>query len=338
MYRTSRAALQQLDPHLAAAARSLGASELRIYLKIIIPSAWPGLIAGTMLAFARSLGEFGASLMLAGSIPGETRTVPMSIYFAVEAGDWQAATFWSICIVLISVAAIFLAEYWLEPLPQPEQRSIQNIGTQKICPVPRSNAALQLELYRNYSNFSLQLQFTSDSTRIAVLGASGSGKSLLLQCMAGLIQADEGKLFWNNRTWFDRQQNIRVSPQQRHVGLVLQDYALFPKLSLIDNISFGIKGLKKAEKRALAMAWLEKFGLTELADRKPSEISGGQRQRIALARALACKPEFLLLDEPFSALDTHIRSQLEQSLMRELHEFPGRLLLVTHSIDEAFRF
>src|SRR5277367_3389390 len=115
MYITARAALEQVDPHLLQAARTLGASEARIFREVALPLAWPGVLAGTILSFARALGEFGATLMLAGDIPGRTETIPLAIYFAVEAGDMRRAILWSVIDVTISLALLFSLYYWARP-------------------------------------------------------------------------------------------------------------------------------------------------------------------------------------------------------------------------------
>jgi molybdate transport system permease protein len=328
MYRTARAALLQVDTQLIAAARTLTPRESRIFFQVILPSAWPGVLAGTLLAFARSLGEFGATLMLAGSIPGRTQTMPMAIYYAVEAGDYAEAAFWSALIMTISLAVIFIAEYRLET-PSPPR--IEQSPIHSRTEVPAGTLALHIQ--KQLHDFALDIHFQTRSRRVAILGPSGSGKSFFLRCLAGLEHPDEGWIEVDRRMFFDSQTSRQLKPREREVGLLLQHYALFPHMSIRENIRFGMKSPHPAQ----ADAWLHKIQLQHLAEQRPTKLSGGQQQRVALARALAAEPQLLLLDEPFTALDAHLRDQLEQQLVADLYQFPGRLFLVTHNVEEAWR-
>ena len=304
MYRTARGALLQVDPQLMAAARTLSNRELRILRRVILPAAWPGVLAGILLAFARSLGEFGATLMLAGSIPGRTRTMPMAIYYAVEAGDYIEASLWSALILAMSLLVIFLAEYRLEK-PSVSAPMIGLALTRQSV----EQGLLALRLQKQLHSFPLELHFQTRSRRIAILGASGSGKSLFLRCLAGLERPDRGWIQVDDKILFDSQMPLSLAPRDRHVGLLLQHYALFPHMSIRDNISFG---MKSASDDAVDV-WLQKIGLWNLAEQRPTQLSGGQQQRVALARALAAEPELLLLDEPFTALDAHLRDHSNSS-------------------------
>lgn len=328
MYRTTRAALLQVDRQLIATAITLTESRTRIYSKVILPAAWPGVLAGILLAFARSLGEFGATLMLAGSIPGKTRTIPMTIYYAVESGQYAEAMFWSLLIMILSLTVIFVAESRLTPKAQ---------GRPRKAWVPSSPSAasegLALWLSKRFHNFTLDFQLQTNSRRVAILGASGSGKSSFLRCLAGLDQPDQGWIQVDGRCWVDTQKKISLVPKKRKVGLLLQNYALFPHLSVRENIAFGAQGLSSEA----VDQWLQKIGLTSYAEHKATQLSGGQQQRVALARALAAEPQLLLLDEPFTALDAYLRDRLEQQLIADLYRFPGRMFLVTHNVDEAWR-
>ncbi len=328
MYRTTRAALLQVDRQLIAAARTLSDREIRIFLRIILPSAWPGVLAGTLLAFARSLGEFGATLMLAGSIPGRTRTMPMAIYYAVEAGDYAEAALWSALIMVISLGVIFIAEYRLEKsIPQRKTLGVLTPRT------PTIDRTMDLHLQKQLHDFLLDVRLQTKSRRLAILGPSGSGKSFFLRCLAGLEHPDQGWIEVDRKVFFASDRAISLKPREREIGLLLQNYALFPHMSIRDNILFGMKKPKFTD----AEAWLQKIQLQQFAEQRPTELSGGQQQRVALARALAAEPQLLLLDEPFTALDAHLRDQLEQQLAADLYQFPGRLFLVTHNIEEAWR-
>ncbi|MBS9402761.1 ABC transporter ATP-binding protein [Halomonas sp. TRM85114] len=170
---------------------------------------------------------------------------------------------------------------------------------------------------------------------LALVGPSGSGKTTLLRAIAGLYRPAGGWVRCAGESWFDAGQGLSLAPQRRRVGLVFQDYALFPHLSALRNIMVPLDHLPTARRREQALAWLSRVRLEGLADRYPAELSGGQRQRVALARALARQPRVLLLDEPFSAVDqvTRRRLQRELALLREQISIP--IVLVTHDLDEA---
>lgn len=169
-----------------------------------------------------------------------------------------------------------------------------------------------------------------------LFGHSGSGKSLTLRAIAGLLRPDAGRIAIGGVPVFDAAAGIDQPPQRRGVGLVVQSYSLFPHLSVRDNVGFGLIGLAKTERVARVDALLDLFGLTDLAERRPERISGGQAQRVALARALAPRPRLLLLDEPFSALDSAIRVGLRRELARMKREFDLTIVFVTHDLREAY--
>jgi len=169
---------------------------------------------------------------------------------------------------------------------------------------------------------------------VALVGPSGSGKSTLLRCVAGLMHPSRGRISCNHRIWFDSESKLRLAPQQRRVGLVFQQYALFPHLSALSNVALAST---RSDADAHAADLLGRLGLVGLAERRPSELSGGQQQRVALARALAREPDVLLLDEPFSAVDQPARHELYHELA-ELHRTVALpIVLVTHDLNEARR-
>jgi len=168
----------------------------------------------------------------------------------------------------------------------------------------------------------------------AILGASGSGKSTLLRLIAGLEKAKTGRIAVNGEAWADTVDGVHWPPQKRSVGYVFQDYALFDHMSVAANIAYGLKGRKK-HRLLEAGRWIERMHLSGLAERTPDTLSGGQRQRVALARALAPNPDVLLLDEPFSAIDAHLKTQLVAALRDTLGDSPRTVLMVTHALDEA---
>jgi molybdate transport system ATP-binding protein len=186
--------------------------------------------------------------------------------------------------------------------------------------------------------FTLETEFeTRGRDCLGILGASGCGKSMTLKCIAGIETPDEGFISINGRTLFDSAKKINLKPQARRVGYLFQNYALFPRMTARENITAGLPGRETgAEKARKAAGWIRRFGLEGLENQYPAMLSGGQQQRTALARMLIGEPEALLLDEPFSALDTNLREQMQLQML-ELLENRNDVILVTHSRDEAFK-
>jgi molybdate transport system ATP-binding protein len=179
-----------------------------------------------------------------------------------------------------------------------------------------------------------------DGTTLALVGESGAGKSTVLRLLAGLADPDDGHITLSDQAWFDRGARISRVPWQREVGYLAQDYALFPHLSVFENVAFGLRaqGLDRRITRARAEGMLFRFGLQELAARRPDQLSGGQQQRVALARALVLEPRLLLLDEPLSALDLQTRRAVRGELRRTLAALPCATVYVTHNPLEAIVF
>lgn len=165
-----------------------------------------------------------------------------------------------------------------------------------------------------------------------LFGPSGCGKTTVLRCLAGLEKPEEGTIRFGNETWFDAERGICLAPQQRGIGFVFQDYALFPHLTVRGNIGFGIRS---STRDGDVNQMLQRFGLVEVAHQRPRQLSGGQQQRVALARALMRRPRLLLLDEPLSALDATMREELRGELRQFLSSCEVPVLLVTHDRDEA---
>lgn len=356
MYKTALGAFEQIDSSLLQVARTLGASEKRVFFQILLPLAMPGLAAGITLAFARALGEFGATLMLAGNIPGQTQTMPMAIYFAVEAGDLGEAWLWAISIMTISLSGITVVNLWQQRYEQQRNRSRSglleanepvNRGGKRTEPaqlghwiqpqLKETQAGLIVDIEKQLSNFQLDTAFTAQQENLGILGGSGSGKSMTLRCIAGVETPTKGRIVLNGRSLFDSDKNINLPSHKRNVSLVFQNYALFPHMTVAQNIAFGLQHLPKLVRRQRVSQQLAGVQMHGLGDRYPHQLSGGQQQRVALARALATEPELLLLDEPFSALDTYLRSQMERQLVETLATYRGITLFVTHNLEEAYR-
>ena len=195
--------------------------------------------------------------------------------------------------------------------------------------------SLFVDIEKRLGDFRLRAKFETDGNVLALLGASGAGKSVCLRCVAGLLRPDRGRIVLNGRTLFDSERRVDLPPQKRRVGYLFQSGALFPDMSVRKNIEAGLFRLSRAERREEALRLLRMVRLEELADRSVGGLSGGERQRVALARALGARPEALLLDEPFSALDDHLKWQLELSVLDLLRDYPGEVVLVSHSREEV---
>ncbi len=196
---------------------------------------------------------------------------------------------------------------------------------------------LDIKIEKILPGFSLNMELNCSQGITGILGASGSGKSMLLGCIAGLIKPDKGIITLDSRTFFDSANGVNLSPQSRRTGILFQNYALFPHMTISENIGFALSGLPKEEKNAHVKQLLQRFHIADFASRYPSQISGGQQQRVALARALAVEPDILLLDEPFSALDQHLKQSLMKDMLETLKDYQGCVLFVTHNMEEAFR-
>ena len=431
MYKTVLGSFEQVDLTLISSARTLGASEWRIFWQILLPLAWPGILAGIVLAFARALGEFGATLMVGGSIPGVTQTIPIAIFFAAEAGRMGVALAWVLLMIAVSLVVIAGINYgnrgrshkttvvnhlvklgfnWLffgsfkgQPVklfPTGPVQSLRLTATQSrntntagslgprhpgkvpafvgptaseklasgtepewmppkhrfttypetgLATAPQSlsqvavaiascpMAELVVNIEKQVAGFHLKVGFTTNHEPLGLLGASGSGKSMTLRCIAGLETPTRGRIVLNGRVLFDSDKRINLPSRDRKVGLVFQNYALFPHLTVSQNIAFGMDHLPKSQRAAEVTHYLDQIGLTGLGDRYPHQLSGGQQQRVALARALAIQPDMLLLDEPLSALDTYLRSHIEKLLIEVLSQYRGITLFITHKLEEAYR-
>ena len=198
--------------------------------------------------------------------------------------------------------------------------------------------SLFVDIEKRLGNFRLRTRFEAEAGEVmGLLGASGCGKSMTLKCIAGIEKPDRGRIVLDGVTLFDAEKRIHLPPQKRQVGYLFQNYALFPNMTVRQNILCGLHGVKDAAERQRRLG--EAMGLlriTDLADHRPAQLSGGQAQRVALARILVGKPRLLMLDEPFSALDAHLRMQLQLQMRDLLAGLGCPALLVTHSRDEAY--
>ena len=198
--------------------------------------------------------------------------------------------------------------------------------------------SIAVNIKKNLGSFRLDVAFSQESGVLALLGGSGCGKSMTLRCIAGIETPDSGKIVLNGVTVYDSERKINLPPQQRQVGLLIQNYALFPNMTVEENILCGLREKRdKSEKTALLAEYIRKFHLEGLEKHTPAQLSGGQKQRCALARMLIGRPGILMLDEPFSALDSYLRWELERELLSTLREYDGTVLFVSHDRDEVYR-
>ena len=198
---------------------------------------------------------------------------------------------------------------------------------------------LAVDITKRLGSFCLRVAFACEHGTLGILGASGCGKSMTLKCIAGIERPDSGHIELDGVVLYDSEKGITLPPQKRHVGYLFQNYALFPNMTVRQNILCGLRAEKRsrAQSEQALREVMELLGLTGLERRLPSQLSGGQQQRTALARILISQPKLLMLDEPFSALDTHLREKLQIEMKHLLRSYQGATLMVTHSRDEAYR-
>ncbi|MEU0162039.1 ABC transporter permease [Streptomyces sp. NPDC006261] len=332
-------ALGGLRPRYEETAASLGASPVRVFLTVTLPMVAPGLIAGAALAWARALGEFGATITFAGNLPGTTQTLPLQVYLLLQESP-EAAT--SVSLLLLAIAMIVLVALrgrWTgtpgghreRSAPRPEEPTAGDVLPEPP-PVLLDEAPQERRpLHADVTGFTRLTLDAAPGTTIAVVGPNGAGKTTLLRALLGLTPRAHARLRLGDSDV------TALPPHRRGVAWVPQDGALFPHLSALTNTAYGLRthGVPRAEARREAQSWLDRLGVGHLAHRKPGQLSGGQAQRVALARALAARPRLLLLDEPLAALDQTTRAHVRHTLRRHLAEFGGVCLIVTHDPVEA---
>ena len=284
LVKSARAALESVDRSYERAARSLGASEWRLFWRVTLPLAHRSILAAIALAFARSLGDFGVTLMVAGNIPGRTQTVAVAIYDAVESGNGALAR---ALVIVVSLVALAILDH---RQPSESSRTMIRARLRKAFPAAAGSAG-----------FSLDLEFQAGAGITVLFGPSGSGKTLVLDSIAGFVRPDEGRILLDDEILFDGATGVHLAPQARDCGYVFQKGALFPHMTLRENLEFAAERRPRLERHRRVNEMIERFRLAESAGRRPHEVSGGQRQRLSIARALIGGPRVLLLDEPRKA-------------------------------------
>ncbi|WP_313257142.1 sulfate/molybdate ABC transporter ATP-binding protein [Lacrimispora sp.] len=197
--------------------------------------------------------------------------------------------------------------------------------------------ALQVNIRKKFTGFELNVEFETNGGCMGILGASGCGKSMTLKCVAGIEKPDHGRIVLNGKVLFDSEKGINLPARERRVGYLFQNYALFPTMTVEENLAIVLPG-KKKDKLSLVAEQLGRFQLEGLEKRYPSQLSGGQQQRVALARMLLYSPDIIMLDEPFSALDGFLKDTLQMEMLELIRDYAGDVLMVSHSRDEIYKF
>ena len=312
---SARSAFAAIDPTISEHAASLGHRELSRFWRVSLPMAATGIRAGLVLSWLRAFGEYGATVIL--SYHPYTLPVFTAIQFSSTGIPLtQAPT--ALGLGVAAMVALF------GRLPTRRRHRKAPVMPMPKSPQPARPTPIACHIDTHLGTFHLQVNYRAINTHLAVLGPSGSGKSATLRAIVGLLGPQAGTVFYGEQCVDD------IAIQDRRVGYVPQGYGLFPHLTVWQQVTFGIDA-----DEGLAAHWLGRLGLNGLEHRFPDELSGGQRQRVSLAQALARSPDLLLLDEPFSALDSTVRRELRAQLRDLQRETSISTVLVTHDPEEA---
>jgi molybdate transport system permease protein len=324
----ARSGFASVDPVLEGVAATLGRNRLDVFLHLSLPIAWPAILSGLLLAWLRAFGEFGATVMVA----YHPYSLPVYTYVAFGSQGLPAMLPVLLPTLVIAVAIMMLSNTAADRRrvrqSTPLRAAAALLTTAGDLPRPQHTAVhpadISLRLEKRLGSFLLDIAWSPHARRLAVLGPSGSGKSLLLKLIAGLEQCDHGSILLDSReiSWLD--------PVARGIAYVPQNYGLFPHLTVMQQLQFPAEA-----NLDVATHWIERLGLRNLEQRYPAALSLGQQQRVALARALTRPSGLLLLDEPFSALDAPLRARLRRELLALQEELTATTILVSHDPLEA---
>jgi ABC-type sulfate/molybdate transport systems ATPase subunit/ABC-type sulfate transport system permease component len=347
---SARSAFEEVDPALEQVATTFGKSPGEIFRHITLALAWPAILSGITLSWVRALGEFGANAMVA----YHPYSLPVLAWVQFSESGLNSTVPLVVLMLAVGTAGValscVLARGARSQGTNPRRRSgnRQSLtdrawGVSEELGVPgieltgrRSEQAVPIaaDIVYSLGEFSLDVHFRTACRRVALLGPSGAGKSLLLKALAGLIRPARGRLSIGERTLLDTTSGIWLHPEERRIGYVPQHFALFPHMTIWQNVVFATNAADGDLRRASDL--LSLLGLQRLSQHYPDQLSFGQQQRAALARALVRQPDNLLLDEPFASLDTPFRLQLRRELLRILRRLDVSVILVTHDPQEAY--
>lgn len=312
----ARASFAAVDPALEDVAATLGHGAASRALRVALPSAGRGVRAGMLLAWLRAFGEFGATVVLA----YHPYSLPVFVYVQFSSSGLDATTIPVAVTLVAAMVVLLLAEKW----PTRRHRRGTVALPQPRPPAVATSPRLDFELTAKLGEFRVDVTHHGEGRHLALLGASGAGKSATLRMLAGLLRPESGSV------QLDGVEVSGLPAEQRGIGYLPQDSTLLPHLRVWEQITFGI-----GADPALGAYWLSRLKLDGLADRYPNQLSGGQGRRVAMARALVRQPAMLLLDEPFTGLDTPVRDELRRVLRTMQRETALTTVLVTHDPEEA---
>ncbi len=312
----ARSAFGTVDPAMMDVGSTLGHTELSRFARIALPIASPGIRAGMLLAWLRAFGEYGAVIVLS----YHPFSLPVYTYNQFS-GIGLPTTVAPTALALGVAAVVVIALSHSRPAGRRKSEVLLPEAKAPSAVVPKP---VSFDIDHRLGTFHLELSHEAKGNRLAILGPSGSGKSVLLRCLVGLYGPSPGAVRYGNEAVAD------LAADRRQVGYVAQGFRLFPHLTVWQQLLFA-----KGASPERAAHWLGRLRLDGLKDRYPSELSGGQLQRVALAQALCRSPELLMLDEPFSALDSPIRYELRRELRRLQRETGLATVIVTHDPEEA---
>ena len=314
---SARAAFAAVNPALSDVAATLGHGPLVRALRVALPAAAGGIRAGMLLAWLRAFGEFGATVVLA----YHPFSLPVFVYVQFSSTGLDATDIPVAATLVAALVVLVLAERW--PVRRRHRRRKIDLPAPSP-PVAAASPRLDFDLSARLGEFRVHIQHQATGRHLAMLGPSGAGKSATLRMLAGLLRSADGHVRLDGRDV------LGLPAERRGMGYLPQDSTLLPHLRVWEQVTFGV-----GARPELGAYWLDRLRLDGLADRFPDQLSGGQARRVAMARALVREPEVLLLDEPFTGLDTPVRDELRRTLRAMLRDTALTTVLVTHDPAEA---